>query len=75
LVREEYPAPDGLVGDQEAEDKEATASGFQYRSDSLRSLETEESDPFGHRDYANTVVAELADFPSQFTLGLFGDWG
>ena len=71
----EYPAPGGLVGDDGAEDKDATASAFQYRGDSLRSLETEGSDPFGHRDYANTVVSELADFPPQFTLGLFGDWG
>lgn len=48
---------------------------FEYRSDEIQSLESDATDPFGHRDYANTVVAELRDFPHQFTLGLFGDWG
>lgn len=48
---------------------------FEYRSDELQSLKSDATDPFGHRDYANTVVEELAAFPHQFTLGLFGDWG
>lgn len=48
---------------------------FEYRSDELQSLESDATDSFGHRDYANTVVAELRDFPHRFTLGLFGDWG
>jgi hypothetical protein len=48
---------------------------FEYRSDELQSLESDATDPFGHRDYANTVVAELRNLPGQFTLGLFGDWG
>lgn len=52
-----------------------TGQAFQYRSDDLQSLESDATDPFGHRDYANTVVAELKNFPKQFTLGLFGDWG
>lgn len=52
-----------------------TETRFEYRSDELQPIDTDATDPFGHRDYANTVVAELRDFPKQFTLGLFGDWG
>jgi hypothetical protein len=48
---------------------------FHYLGDGLQSIGSEDSDPFGHLDYANTVVREMDLFPPQFTFGLFGDWG
>jgi KAP family P-loop domain len=50
-------------------------AGAAFRSDKLRNIDSDSSDAFGHRDYANTVIAALEDFPEQFTLGLFGAWG
>ena len=48
---------------------------FEYLSDRPPSIGSPRDDAFGHLDYAKTVVAEMENFPSQFTLGLFGDWG
>jgi hypothetical protein len=48
---------------------------FEYLSDSRPNIGSDGVDAFGHRDYANTVVAEMEHFPAQFTLGLFGAWG
>jgi hypothetical protein len=46
-----------------------------YRSDDERDIGSDEKDPFGHRDYAGTIVDALPYFPRKFTLGLFGAWG
>jgi hypothetical protein len=48
---------------------------FKYRPDGLRRIDSDELDPFGHRDYAAAVVSVLASLPTHFTLGLFGPWG
>ncbi len=46
-----------------------------YRTDRVRRIDSDEADPFGHRDYAAAVVSALSAVPSHFTLGLFGPWG
>lgn len=48
---------------------------FEYRPDGLRRIDSDEADPFGHRDYAAAVVAALDALPPHFTMGLFGPWG
>ena len=48
---------------------------FEYRADGPRPIESDEADPFGHRDYAAAVVDALDALPAHFTLGLFGPWG
>lgn len=35
----------------------------------------EESDEFGHRDYAQAVAQTLTEAPAPFTVGIFGPWG
>ena len=53
-------------------------SAFTYRSTGPRSIDADERDKFGHRDYAAAVVSALGSQPrdpSHFTLGLFGPWG
>lgn len=52
-----------------------STSKSRYRSDDVRRIGPNDSDPFGHRDYANAIVKALEDFPPRFTLGLFGPWG
>lgn len=46
-----------------------------FRDDSARSIETEELDAFGHREFATALVRAVRSVPSPFTLGLFGAWG
>ncbi|MEX0973173.1 MAG: P-loop NTPase fold protein [Solirubrobacterales bacterium] len=48
---------------------------FEYRPDGLRKIDSDDSDPFGHRDYAAAIVAALDSLPVNFTMGLFGPWG
>jgi hypothetical protein len=35
----------------------------------------EDSDAFGHRDYAQAVAQTLTEAPAPFTVGIFGPWG
>jgi KAP family P-loop domain len=46
-----------------------------FRDDAARSIESEELDAFGHREYATALVNAVRAVPSPFTLGLFGAWG
>lgn len=46
-----------------------------FRDDAERSIESEELDAFGHREYATALINAIRAVPSPFTLGLFGAWG
>lgn len=52
-----------------------TGERFEYRPDGLRKIDSDEADPFGHRDYAAAITAALELLPPRFTMGLFGPWG
>jgi hypothetical protein len=46
-----------------------------FRSDVPPATLTEETDAFGHRDYAAAIASIVRDATPPFTLGLFGPWG
>ena len=52
-----------------------TSQSSPYRSEASQPIDSDDKDYFGHRDYADALVAALADAPSRFTIGLFGPWG
>ena len=60
-------------GSEEDED-EVPGSASPYRSDQIQALDGE-GDQFGHLEYVETMVTALEQFPSPYTLGLFGPWG
>jgi hypothetical protein len=49
-------------------------SDVPYLTDIQQTL-SDETDAFGHRDYAAAIVHALTRSRSPFTVGLFGDWG
>jgi hypothetical protein len=46
-----------------------------YRADVPPTSLTDETDAFGHRDYAEAIAVAAATAEPPFTLGLFGPWG
>lgn len=46
-----------------------------YRADVPPSTLTDETDAFGHRDYAAAIASAVSQAEPPFTLGLFGPWG
>ena len=64
------PSPD-LASGSEAEAQRRSP----YRSDLTYPIGDGAADPFGHRDYVDSIESALREIPDQFTLGLFGPWG
>jgi hypothetical protein len=46
-----------------------------YRADVPPTALTDETDAFGHRDYAAAIASAVSQAEPPFTLGLFGPWG
>lgn len=46
-----------------------------YRADVPPTTLTDETDAFGHRDYAAAIASAVSQAEPPFTLGLFGPWG
>lgn len=46
-----------------------------YRADAPPTTLTDETDAFGHRDYAAAIASAVSQAEPPFTLGLFGPWG
>lgn len=46
-----------------------------FRAEVPPTVLDDETDAFGHRDYAATIASVLAEAEPPFTLGLFGPWG
>jgi KAP family P-loop domain len=46
-----------------------------YRADVPPPTLTDETDAFGHRDYAAAIASAVSQAEPPFTLGLFGPWG
>ena len=46
-----------------------------YRADVPPSTLSDETDAFGHRDYAAAIASAVSQAEPPFTLGLFGPWG
>ena len=51
-----------------------TGQATSFLVDSPERLD-EDSDAFGHRDYAQAVAQTLTDAPAPFAVGIFGPWG